>query len=121
MLISNPVASLGEELAAKYLAQKGYQIVERNFRKGYGEIDIIAVYQNILVFIEVKTRKTGLFGGVRESISGRKIRNLVKTAQFYKLLHPQFPNSLRIDAVFIELSEDSKPKNIEHIENISGF
>lgn len=59
MLISNPTAKLGE-----YLENKGYKIIERNFRKGYGEIDIIATHKNILVFVEVKTRTTFLFGGV---------------------------------------------------------
>ena len=121
MLISNPTAKFGEEIASNYLIKKGYKIIERNFRKGYGEIDIISTYQNILVFVEVKTRTTDLFGGAKESISRSKIHTLVNTAQFYKKLHPNLPESLRIDAILINLSPGNNTENIEHIENISGF
>lgn len=121
MLIANPTARLGEEIASKYLQKSGYKIIEKNFRKGYGEIDIITIYKNALVFIEVKTRKTNLFGGVRESINRSKIHTLINTAQFYKLTHKNLPESLRIDAVLVSLSENNEVENIEHIENISGF
>ena len=56
MKISNPTAVIGEDIAVNYLKKKGYKIIERNFRKGYGEIDIIALKKNVLVFVEVKTR-----------------------------------------------------------------
>ncbi len=121
MLISNPTAKKGENLAAQYLAKIGYKIIERNFRKGYGEIDIIAIKDNILIFVEVKTRTTALFGGALESIAYYKIKSLIKTAQFYKILHPKLPEALRIDAVLIDLNESNEASNIEHIENISGF
>lgn len=121
MIISNPTGKLGEEIASKYLIKKGYKIIGKNFRKGYGEIDIIAIYQNILVFVEVKTRTTDLFGGAKESISRAKIHTLVNTAQFYKLIHKNLPEALRIDAILISLSPDNIEENIEHIENISGF
>lgn len=121
MLISNPTAKFGEEIASKYLQGKSYKIIERNFRKGYGEIDIIATFNNTLIFIEVKTRTTDLFGGARESISRSKIHTLVNTAQFYKKLHPNLPESLRIDAILINLSHKNNAEKIEHVENISGF
>jgi putative endonuclease len=50
MRIVNPIAVLGEEAACRYLKNKGYSILERNFRKSYGEIDIIAVFRETLVF-----------------------------------------------------------------------
>ena len=120
MIISNPTAKLGEEIAAKYLTKLGYKIIEKNFRKGYGEIDIIATYNNILVFIEVKTRTTNLYGGAMEAIAYHKLKSLIKTAEFYKMLHPNLPESLRIDAILIDLI-NGDVKNIEHLENISGF
>lgn len=119
MIISNPTGKLGEEIASKYLIKKGYKIIERNFRKGYGEIDIVAIYQNILVFIEVKTRTTDLFGGAKESISRAKIHTLINTAQFYKFTHKNLPEALRIDAILIDLGSSSEASHIEHIENIS--
>jgi len=56
MKIANPIAVLGEDLACEYLAQKGYKIIERNFRKKYQEIDIIAIHTETLVFVEVKIK-----------------------------------------------------------------
>ncbi len=121
MRISNPTAKKGEDLAAKYLQNHGYKIIERNFRKGYGEIDIICLKDNTLIFVEVKTRTTEAFGGVRESISGFKIRKLIQTAQFYKMIHSNLPELLRIDAILIDLNGINKVENMEHIENISQF
>jgi putative endonuclease len=120
MYIPSPVARLGEETATQYLRKKGYQIIDRNFRKGYGEIDIVATFQNILVFVEVKTRTTSLYGGAIEAISYSKLRKLTRTCEYYKMLHPKLPEALRIDAILIDL-ENGEPKNIEHIKNISGF
>ncbi len=120
MLISNPTAKLGEEIATNYLKNKGYKIIERNFRKGYGEIDIICIKDNTLVFIEVKTRTSDLYGGAIESITYHKIKSLVKTAQFYKMLHPRLPEAMRIDAILIDLSSNNQVSNIEHIENITA-
>jgi putative endonuclease len=121
MRISNPTAKLGEEIATNYLKNKGYKIIERNFRKGYGEIDIVATFQNTLIFVEVKTRTSSLYGGAIESVTYHKIKSLTKTAQFYKLIHKNFPDAMRIDAILIDLSSGDQIKNIKHIENISGF
>jgi putative endonuclease len=120
MIISNPVARFGEDIATNYLKKKGYKIIERNFRKGYGEIDIVSIYGNILVFVEVKTRTTGLYGGAIEAISYGKMQKLIRTCEYYKVLHQKLPDSMRIDAILIDL-ENGEAKNIQHIENISGF
>src|SRR5690242_10711551 len=103
MFIPNPTARLGEDLATKFLENKGYKILERNFRKGYGEIDIVALDNDTLVFIEVKTRSSNKFGTPFEQITPFKIRALERTAIFYKKLHPTLPEALRIDAVSVEL------------------
>ena len=128
MKISNPIARIGEELATSFLRKKGYKIIERNFRKGYGEIDIIAIdpstisgQVDTLVFVEVKTRISINFGSPFEAITPWKLKTLVKTAQFYKSLHPALPQSLRIDAVSVKLSKNNSVEKIELLENISGF
>jgi len=124
MKIVNLIAKRGEELAVEHLSKKGYKIIERNFRKGYGEIDIIAIdcseKEKILAFIEVKTRTSGNFGTPLESITFWKLRSLIKTAQYYKMIHPKLPDRLRIDAVSVTLVGNQTEK-IEHIKNISGF
>lgn len=105
MRIVNPTAKKGEQLASEFLTKKGYRIVDRNFRKGYGEIDIIAVHEQTLVFVEVKTRTSTLFGTPLEAITYWKLKTLIKTAQLYKLLHPNLPDSMRIDAVSVILDQ----------------
>jgi len=119
MKISNPTAILGEELATKYLKSKKYKIIERNFRKSYGEIDIICVKDNILVFVEVKTRTSNKFGTPLEQITHFKIRSLIKTANYYSQANPLLPKSLRIDAIAVLLDKSNNLVNIDHVENIS--
>ena len=119
MKISNPTAVRGEDLAAQFLKKKGYKIIERNFRKGYGEIDIIAVKDNTLVFVEVKTTKSNFLNSPFENIHYYKLRSLVKTAEFYKMLNPKLPEAMRIDAISVVLDYSDNPSSIEHIENIS--
>lgn len=122
MRIVNPIGKLGEDLAADYLIQKGYKILERNFRKGYGELDIIAIGRgNILVCVEVKTRTSIQFGTPFESITPWKLKEIIKTFQFYKLMHPKLSDNLRIDAISVQLNKNQELENIEHLENISGF
>lgn len=121
MKIANYTAKLGEELACEYLKKKGYKIIERNFRKKYQEIDIITIHDNTLVFVEVKTRRSGSYGSPFEGIAPWKLRNLVNLAQFYKMLHPKLPDYMRIDAIGVTLSYNNEIENLEHIENISGF
>jgi len=117
--IVNPTAVLGENAACEYLKQKGYKILERNFRKGYGEIDIIALDKRVLVFVEVKTRSSVRYGTPFEGISSSKLNQLVKGANFYKyILHPELPEELRIDAIGVTVW-GSEVTGIEHLENIS--
>lgn len=120
MKISNPVAVIGENLACEFLRKKGYKIIERNFRKGYGEIDIICTKNKTLVFVEVKTRTSSVYGTPIEAISYYKLKSLIKTAEFYSHIHPEFPSALRIDAISVMLDHSNNPVSIEHMENISS-
>lgn len=125
MRIVNPTAILGEEKACEYLKKSGFKIIERNFRKGYGEIDIVAIdptvaSEKVLAFVEVKTRTSSSFGTPFEAITYWKLKTLIKTAQFYKLTHPNLPESLRIDAIAVTLN-GNEVQNIELTQNISGF
>lgn len=119
MRIANPTARFGEDVAAKFLQKNGYKIIDRNFRKSYAEIDIVAVDKNSLIFVEVKTRRSNAFGTPLEGITPWKLRSLIKSAQFYKLTHKNLPDQLRIDAVSVFLSPGGEVEKIEHTENIS--
>ena len=102
-----------------------------------GEIDIIAICpsthsassghagsgknEQTLVFIEVKTRTSSQFGTPFEAITHWKLEAMERTAQFYKLLKPNLPDSIRLDAISVTLDSMNELDSIEHIENISGF
>lgn len=109
---------VGESLAAKILHQKGYKIIEKNFRSKLGEIDIIALEGDTLVFIEVKTRWTKEYGPPEEAVTPRKIRSIIKTGQYYKLLHPKLPEALRIDVVTVDFFQ--KKGEVRLIKNITS-
>lgn len=109
----------GEEIAAEYLKAHGFDIIERNFRIRGGEIDIIAIKDNTLIFIEVKTRTSSQFGTGFEAITPWKLKALIKSAQFYKHSHSNLPEAMRIDAVAVMLDLENNLKSIEHMENIS--
>ena len=120
MRIVNPTAILGENKACEYLRKIGFKILERNYRKSYGEIDIIALDHDVLAFIEVKTRTSNQFGSPLEAITYWKLKSLIKTAQYYKMTHPKLPEALRIDAVSVILN-GNEVQSIELTKNISGF
>jgi len=114
------LGKLGESLAVKHLRNKGYKILGRNFRSKFGEIDIIAIHENDLVFIEVKTRWSQSFGPPEEAITPWKIRRMIKAGQYFQMLHPNPPESLRLDAVAIDLDAQGKLQRIEIIKNLTG-
>jgi putative endonuclease len=109
----------GEDLAADYLIGHGYHLIQRNFKARYGEIDIIAMKNPILVFIEVKTRMGKKYGTPEEAVTRRKIHEVTVTAEYYYLLHPGLPKAHRIDVIAIELFSDKSIKDLRHIENIT--
>jgi putative endonuclease len=109
----------GEDAAVAFLKTKGYQIIDRNFRIRDGEIDIIALDQGTLVFVEVKARSSHEFGSPLEAITYYKLRSLTKAAQFYQLKHPQLPQLMRLDAVAITLDENSNIATMDLVKNIS--
>lgn len=110
---------IGEVAAAEYLRKKGYKIIDRNFRIRNGEIDIVSIVNNILVFVEVKTRLSHQFGTPFEAISYYKMQALVRTAEFYKMTHKKLPDAMRIDAISVMLDDEHHVSEIEHIESIT--
>ena len=110
---------LGEKEAEKYLSSNNYKIIARNFRTRNGEIDIVAQENNILVFVEVKTRRNNKFGLPEEAITPWKIRALIRAAQYFLLTKNKLSSSYRIDVVSIKLDENDKPEQIKLYKNIT--
>jgi putative endonuclease len=105
----------GEELARNYLEGKGFRVVECNYRRGHGEIDIILKDGETLVFCEVKTRLNDQFGPPEAAITARKQRQLRKTAEGYLFEHGIGEQVCRFDVVAIRF-EEGKPV-INHLQN----
>lgn len=94
-----------EDRAADFLEGLGYKILDRNFRSKFGEIDLVALDGDTLVFVEVKARATRLFGLPEEAVNKRKIRHITLAGEYYLSLHPGLPQLLRIDVIAIEGNE----------------
>ncbi|PIU03119.1 hypothetical protein COT44_04445 [Candidatus Shapirobacteria bacterium CG08_land_8_20_14_0_20_39_18] len=109
---SKDLGGRGESLAVDILRKQGYKILQRNFSCKIGEIDIIALDDNVLIFVEVKTRSNSWYGLPEEAITPWKIRKIARVGDYYKLLHPELPEQLRIDAVCIDYNETRVIKNI---------
>ncbi len=92
----------GEEVAAQYLVEKGMTILQRNYRGERGEIDIIAREKNVIVFVEVKTGSSKIYGPPEEWITRSKQRQLYKVASRFIQDNPDPDVDYRFDAVIID-------------------
>lgn len=110
---------LGEDAAVKLLTREGYKILTRNFRSRQGEIDIVAQDQDVLVFVEVKTRWNKKFGYPEEAVTPQKLWSIERTGQYYKLTHPNIPDLLRIDVIAVEV-EGNRVVSARIIKNATG-
>jgi putative endonuclease len=121
------VGHLGETLAANFLAELGYKILERNVRTPYGEIDLIAEQpsevdadtesRKTIVFVEVKTRTTYTYGFPETSITPRKIEHMVSAAEYYLQNHSDIELDWRIDVISIEYITTNQEPQIIHFQN----
>lgn len=109
----------GEERAARYLAERGYEVLDRNWRCRDGEIDIVAGHGADLVVVEVKTRSAIGFGHPFEAIDDRKRARLWRLAAAWAAAHPEMARGreLRIDAVGL-IGPDPARARIEHLEDL---
>lgn len=114
MATHNEFGKQGENLAINYLKNRGYTILEKNWRYRKAEIDIIAKLQNEIIIIEVKSRSSDYFGNPQEFIDHKKIKLLVEAANHYVILN-DLDIEVRFDIVAI-LRKKGK-LDIEHFEN----
>ena len=105
----------GEQLAVRHLKRLGYTIICRNYRSPLGEIDIIARHRGVLVFVEVKSRRTETFGSPKLAVTSAKQRKLSQVAWHYLQQHNLTEASARFDVVTISRMQGSP--HFEVIEN----
>jgi putative endonuclease len=107
----------GEELAAAHLLRSGYRILERNYRSKGGEVDIVAKDQDgSIVFVEVKTRRTLVYGLPQLAVTVRKQRQIAKGALSWLTRNRLHDRSARFDVIAV-LLHDGVTYELEHIEN----
>ena len=107
----------GEDLAAAHLERLGYRIVTRNHRTRFGELDIVAVDRETLVFCEVKTRRSGAWGPW-EALDARKRAQVRRIAGAYLATVPDRPRTanLRCDAIGVVIDARGRLVSLEHLE-----
>lgn len=113
-LLRKLLGSKGEDRAARFLVKQGYKILERNYRTRSGEIDLIALHEGDVVFVEVKTRTSDAYGAPELAVTPQKQRKMIKAALGYikyKKLH-QVP--CRFDVVAIRAEDE---RGVELIRN----
>jgi len=115
---------IGENIASNYLRLRGFKIIEKNFKFGRsGEIDIICVKDNYLIFVEVKLRESILKGMPEDSITEIKKERIYNCAKYFVFKHPEFADyNFRFDFIGITKGKTLFKKfSIKHLENVFSF
>jgi putative endonuclease len=119
------IGMTGEDVAAKFLEQDGYTVIERNYRSGHEEIDLIARDEQFLVFVEVKTRSCFIpqdmpYGRPAGAVSTTKQKHIVSAARAYLRQHPSHGLQPRLDVieVYLKKTKPGAPPQLLDIHNI---
>lgn len=120
MTRATDIGSAAEDFVSGRLQRNGYVVIDRNWRVRGGEIDIVALDGDTLVFVEVKARH-GERGGIAEdAVDARKLGRLLRAAELYIVAHPRHIDRLwRVDVVAVTLSPDGAVRRYSHVENLT--
>src|SRR3954447_14066871 len=111
------VGRYGENVAVRYLEQLGFRILERNWRCGAGELDIIAVEGDCLVVCEVKTRRSEAFGPPHSAVTARKLARLRRLTATWLAEHDGSWPGIRLDVLAVRVQR-SGPATVEHLRAV---
>lgn len=107
----------GEEAAARYLKKLGYSVLCRNYTCFIGEIDLIALDKGMLVFVEVRSRSSTVFGLPQESVTKRKQHKLRQLAWNYLLAEGKTGSCCRFDVIAVLFDGEGAVSSLDHITN----
>ena len=117
MAAHNELGKWGEDCAADYLQRKGYTIIERDWKSGRRDIDIIAADEaGTVVFVEVKTRRSRLFGDPEEAVDYQKLQSL-RSAMNHYIKYSHINGDVRLDIITVVGTIGAEPE-IDHIKDI---
>lgn len=117
-MLKSELGRLGENIAAKYLQSKNYEVIGQNQRQGHKEIDIICRLNGLIIFVEVKTVNSFSLIQPEDQLSAKKIRRLKKAALNFCFAQKINLNQIRNDLIAIRLNSQEKIANIKHFKNI---
>ena len=105
----------GERIAERWLVHRGWRVIQRRFRSGHRDIDLVAEREGTIAFIEVKTRSGAEFGGPVEAVNWKKRRELSRSAHTWIDRHGRPGESYRFDVVGVLVTGDRV--RVRHVEN----
>jgi putative endonuclease len=117
MAAKDELGRRGEAIAARFLESAGLTVLERNWRCSQGEIDLVALEGDELVFVEVKTRSSVAFGHPLEAITAVKLARLRRLAAAWCQAHPGGHDAIRIDAVAV-IAPTAGAVEVEHVRRV---
>ncbi|MGD9710756.1 MAG: YraN family protein [Thermomicrobiales bacterium] len=119
---SAALGASGEAIAERHLEAKGYISVGRNWHCRAGEIDLIMLDGDVLVFVEVKLRRTRTAGAAEEAVSANKASRLLAAGDWFVAEHAEHADRFwRIDVVAITMGQRSEPERVTHVQNAVTF
>lgn len=111
------IGQWGENRAAEFLQEKGYEIIARNQRTPYGELDLVVRSADEIIFVEVKTRTSRRYGYPEEAVTPRKREHLLNAIACFLQEHPEWEQPWRVDVIAIEGNPDESSPRITWFEN----
>jgi putative endonuclease len=113
------LGALGEQLAVEHLARRGLDVLARNWRCRYGELDVIVAdtARRTVVFVEVKTRTSDQFGGLAEAVTAQKVRRLRRLAALWLAQQDRSWAAIRIDVIGVRIGRRRTPE-VMHLEGV---
>ena len=116
-VLNKDIGSYGEDLACEYLLNIKHKILARNFRSKLGEIDIITLFNNMIIFTEVKSRYTNSYGSPMESVTYYKQKQIIKLSSYYILINKLNDYNIRYDVIEIFFNKSNQNFTINHIKD----
>lgn len=109
---------IGEEEACRWLKEQDYCILQRNWRCRSGEVDIIALHEELLIFVEVRSRSSHSgFGTPQESVDHRKMQQVRSTAAVYLQMTGERTRQIRFDVIAVMINRVGEVMSVNHLEN----
>ena len=111
------IGEFGESLARDYLISKGYRILNMNYRNRFGEIDIVCMNKDLLIFCEIKSRYSNSFGFPIESVTYYKQKQIIKLTQIYLLYKKYYNYNVRYDIIEVIFNNTNASFKVNHIKD----